>query len=53
MTIAAVVVVVIVVVVLVTRVVRTKQVLTLHFALEAGDISVAKILTQLLHFLQF
>jgi hypothetical protein len=51
--VVVVVVVIIVVVVLITCVVRTKQVLTLHLALEAGDVSIAKIFAQLLNFLQF
>jgi hypothetical protein len=51
--VVVVVIIIVVVVVLITCVVRTKQVLTLHLALEAGDVSIAKIFAQLLNFLQF
>jgi hypothetical protein len=40
---AAVVVVIVIVVVFIACIVRTKQVLALHLALEAGDVTVAKI----------
>jgi len=45
--------VVVVVVILIACIVRPKQILTLHLALEAGDVSIAKVLAQLLHLLQF
>ena len=48
-----VIIIVIVIVVLIACIVRPKQILTLHLALEAGDVSVAKVLAQLLHLLQF
>jgi len=48
-----VIIVVIVIVVLIACIVRPKQILTLHLALEAGDVSIAKVLAQLLHLLQF
>jgi len=48
-----VIIIVIVIVILIACVVRPKQILTLHLALEAGNVPIAKVLAQLLHLLQF
>jgi hypothetical protein len=51
--IVIVIIVVIVIVVFIACIVRSKQILTLHLAFEAGDVSIAKVLAELLHLFQF
>jgi hypothetical protein len=51
--IIVIIIIVVIIVVFIASIVRSKQILTLHLALEAGDVSIAEVLAQLLHLFQF